>query len=440
MRKSFVALLLLLGMTALTANAFAQYLDGPGEKIPNRLGTMQSRAAKLGVSAVANDTVFVGYSTALTPAQLSTNYWSVGAVGGAVGTVNGPVQPGTPAGKPRPSQPVGGGQTGYNGVWTWEYPIHGDSLQGWWPVRQYQQRLGGDPTIYTFDYNRPWWAVSFGNIANYVINQRRDGSGTSPGDRTFGVVGVWHSDPGNVVTDSIGAHGGDKANVHAPAWTVIDGAMSAWMGQRAHGDLTVQDNVTGNYFNADITDFLGTDQSNTVYANESSKHFPGYGATQDQMLYRDIAVDNNASNGVTVTFRYKSRMSTDKQLGTLSRTGWFEGDPLQATAGATNQAPGNFISAEAGTPAASQAPCDSFQVYVGEPIGDGSSADAGASWTDSNGNVHTSVYDYARRWFNEVLKKVDPDGSAPAEEAAQEAVAESAQEAPKAKAKSKARK
>ena len=273
MRKSFVALLLLLGMTALTANAFAQYLDGPGEKIPNRLGTMQSRAAKLGVSAVANDTVFVGYSTALTPAQLSTNYWSVGAVGGAVGTVNGPVQPGTPAGKPRPSQPVGGGQTGYNGVWTWEYPIHGDSLQGWWPVRQYQQRLGGDPTIYTFDYNRPWWAVSFGNIANYVINQRRDGSGTSPGDRTFGVVGVWHSDPGNVVTDSIGAHGGDKANVHAPAWTVIDGAMSAWMGQRAHGDLTVQDNVTGNYFNADITDFLGTDQSNTclLYTSPSPR-------------------------------------------------------------------------------------------------------------------------------------------------------------------------
>ena len=42
--------------------------------------------------------------------------------------------------------------------------------------------------------------------------------------------------------------------------------------------------------------------------------------------------------------------------------------------------------------------------------------------------------------FNEVLKKVDPDGSAPAEEAAQEAVAEAAQEAPKAKAKSKARK
>jgi hypothetical protein len=43
--------------------------------------------------------------------------------------------------------------------------------------------------------------------------------------------------------------------------------------------------------------------------------------------------------------------------------------------------------------------------------------------------------------FNEVLKKVDPDGAAPAEEAAQEAVADAAApEAPKAKAKSKARK
>ena len=98
MRKSFVALLLLLGMTALSANAFAQMVDQPGERMPMKANLMHSRAAKLGVSAVANDTVWVGYSTALSGAQLANNYWSVGAVGGAVGTLAGPVQPGTPAG------------------------------------------------------------------------------------------------------------------------------------------------------------------------------------------------------------------------------------------------------------------------------------------------------------------------------------------------------
>ena len=402
MRKSFVALLLLLGMTALSANAFADMFgsDAGGEKIPMKMSQMQSRAAKLGVSSTQNDTVWVGYSTALSPGQLANNYWSVGAVGGTVGTIAGPVQPGTPAGKPRPSQPVGGSQTGTNGQWTWEFPVHGDSLQGWWPVRQYQQRLGGT-TQYNPDYNRPWWGAQFGNIANYVMAERRDGSGTAPGDRTFGVIGVWHSDPGPVVTDSI-----PGSSVHAPAWTVISGAKSAWMGQRAHGDLTVKDPITHNPFNADITDFLGTDQTNNAFNNESGKHFPGYGACQDQMLYRDIAVDGTGT-GVSVKFTFKSTMSTDKGQAITSRTGWFEGDPLSPTAGSIATAAGNWISAEAGTPAGTDAPCDSFQVYVGEPIGDGSSADSspGASWTDSNGNAHTSVYDYARRWFNEVLKK-----------------------------------
>ncbi|HTM57340.1 MAG TPA: FlgD immunoglobulin-like domain containing protein [Candidatus Udaeobacter sp.] len=366
-----------------------------------KLSQMQSRAARLGVSAgVANDTVWVGYSSALSGSQLANNYWSVGAVGGVVGTVNGPVQPGTAAGKRRPGPNTGGVQNGTNGLWTWENPVHGDSLQGWWPVRQYQQRAGGT-TQYNPDYNRPWWAAQFGNIANYVINERRDGSGTSPGDRTFGVIGVWHSDPGNVVTDSTAG-----CNVHAPAWTVISGTKSAWMGQRGHGDLTVKDPITKNPFNADCTDFLGTDQSNNAFTNESSKHFPGYGAVQDQMLYRDISVDGT-SNGVDLRFTFKTAMSTGKGTSTTTRTGWFEGDPLSPTAGGIGVAAGNFISAEAGTPANAEAPIDSFQVYVGEPIGNGSSADSspGASWTDSNSNSHASVYDYARRWFNEVLKK-----------------------------------
>src|SRR6267378_59208 len=399
--KKLLATFVALASLALSGSEARSQLpgDGAGEKIAFHGAQMHSRAAKLGVSAVANDTVWVGYSTALSPAQLANNYWSVGAVGGTVGTLNGPVQPRTPAGKPRPG-PNSGSQTGYNGVWTWEHPVHGDSLQGWWPVRQYQQRAGGSAVKYTEDFNRPWWAAQYGNIANYVINQRRDGSGTSPGDRTFGVVGVWHSDPGNTITSST-----PGTNPATPAWTVISGTKSAWMGQRGHGDLTAKDPITNNYFNADITDFLGTDQSNGAFPNESSKHFPGYGAAQDQMLYRDIVVDNNVSNGVTVSFKFKSRMSFGKGAATTTRTGWFEGDPLQATVGSTATAAGNFISAEAGTPANSQAPVDSFQVYVGEPIGDGSSADASASWTDSNNNAHTSVYDYARRWFNETLKR-----------------------------------
>ena len=405
MRRS-LAPWLILWFAALATNAFAQEWNGISDvRGVKRVSAqhaqilMHSRARKLGVSGVVNDTVFIGYSSALSPGQLTNNYWSVGAVGGTVGTINGPVQPGTPSGKPRPSQPVGGSQTGMNGIWTWEHPVHGDSLQGWWPVRQYQQRSGGTQQ-YTPDYNRPWWATQYGNIANYVINERRDGSGSSPGDRTFGVIGVWHSDPGPVVTDSVAG-----SNVHAPAWTVLSGLKSAWMGQRGPGDLTVKDAVTGNPFNASITDFLGTDQSNTAFANESSKHFPGYGAVQDQMLYRDVAVDNDASDGVTLTFKFQSAMSTGKNAVTTTRTGWFEGDPLQPTRGSIATAAGNFISAEAGTPANSKAPVDSFQVYVGEPIGNGSSTDASASWIDSNGATQTSLYDYARRWFNEVLKK-----------------------------------
>ena len=40
------------------------------------------------------------------------------------------------------------------------------------------------------DDQRPWWALDHGNLANYVISQR------SSAKRTFGVVGIWHADPG----------------------------------------------------------------------------------------------------------------------------------------------------------------------------------------------------------------------------------------------------
>src|SRR5262249_11623365 len=147
MNRSLALLLVTILLASLASDALAQeFIGSPdvrGSILKNANGVrrmLQAKAARLHVSAAGNDTVQVGYSTALTPTRLANNYWSVGAVGGAAGTINGPVQPGTPAGKPRPSQPIAGGQTGTNGIWSFENPIHGDSLQGWWPVRQYQAR------------------------------------------------------------------------------------------------------------------------------------------------------------------------------------------------------------------------------------------------------------------------------------------------------------
>ena len=73
-------------------------------------------------------------------------------------------------------------------MWDWETPVHGDSLQGWWPRRL---RLRAPVARHRPDWNRAWWAIDIGNQANYVINQ---GTGNK---RTFGVVGVWHRDPGS---------------------------------------------------------------------------------------------------------------------------------------------------------------------------------------------------------------------------------------------------
>jgi FlgD Ig-like domain len=388
MRKTYVALLLLVGAVALTANAaFAQVgEDNIGSKLMNAkiAHDMHSRAANLGVSSnqAINDTVYVGYSSQISASD-PNNYWRVGAVGGGNPALN-IAQP-TPNGKPRPHQSgPSGSQTNTDGMWTWENPVHGDSLQGWWPIRVLHQNASGATLT---DDNRPWWAVEFGNDANYVVNERRDGSGTSPGDRTFGVVGVWHSDPGlpGVIVKS-----STDANPIAPAWSPLGGSKSAWMGLRAHGDATVIDPITKNAFNQDVLVYSGFTGSNPVTGNGTSKHFPGYGNQMDQMLYRDIDV-TGTTTGITIGFKYQTQMSTDVNTAVKTRTGWFEGDPLNANPGA-----GNLISAEAGIPANSQAPADSFQVYVGQPVD--------ASWTDSFGTLHGSVYDPLRRWFNEVLQ------------------------------------
>jgi len=349
MRKSFVALLLLAGAAACLATAAfaADEIDGNdfGLKLNNaRLNSLRSAAVKQGVSGAAavGDTTWVGYSTAAGV----TNYWSVG---------------------PGPNRPT----PNTTGVWNWDVPVHGDSLQGWWPIRQAHTNTSG--AVRT-DENRPWWAIEGGNVANYVINQ---GAGFK---RTTGVVGVWHRDPGNAVPGPMG----DSTGV---AWAPLGGSYSAWMGLRQHFDNTVVDPITGNPFNVDIMKFTG----NTGGGTGSSKTFPGYGAQMDQMLYRDVDI-TGAAGAITLKFNFATQMSTLKGTAAASRTGWFEGDPLSIN----TITPGNFISAEAGTPANALAPIDSFQVYVGKPVE--------GTFVASDGVTRT-IYDPLRRWFNEVLDK-----------------------------------
>jgi hypothetical protein len=102
------------------------------------------------------------------------------------------------------------------------------------------------------------------------------------------------------------------------------------------------------------------------------------------MLYRDIAM--TPAQSLTVSFNYRTRMSTSIGTTATTRTGWFHGDPLAVVAG-------NFISSSA---AGANAPQDSFMVYVGAPVND-------AACVYSDG-VTRPVYDKQRRWFSEVIK------------------------------------
>src|SRR3989442_8293666 len=188
MRKSFVALLLVLGAASLAKLAFAdsEFANAGefGSKLMNAqmAQELRTRAARLGTSGPGppNDTTWVGFN----PAYGGSNYWSIG-VGlrhprGVTGPGKGDIVP------------VPNSDTGY---WTWDTPIHGDSLQGWWPVRNLYTSTGN---LTLPDDQRPWWAVDIGNQISYVINQGGDGTGqTHPGvsyRRTFGVTSAWHVD------------------------------------------------------------------------------------------------------------------------------------------------------------------------------------------------------------------------------------------------------
>ena len=341
MKKPFVALLLLVGAAAMVASsAFAQ-ADELGIKLVNAKmakDLLSSRAARLSVSAGPDpDTVYVGKS--FTNFTAADNYWNIHT---------GTYLPGI----------VSAG----NAFWDWDNTVGiqaPDSLQGWTPQHRQYNSTGG---LTLADDLRPWWALDHGNLANYVISSQ------SSAKRTFGVVGIWHSDAGK------------NAGV-AVHWTPLAGSKSAWCGLRQHGDVSVKDVTTNNAFNQDIVN--GLHDAGTA-GGGSNNHFPGYPDQIDQMLYRDIAM--LSSQSLTVSFKYRTRMSTSFGTTTATRTGWFHGDPLAVTAG-------NFISSSA---AGANAPQDSFMVYVGAPVND-------AACVYSDGTTR-AVYDKQRRWFSEVLK------------------------------------
>ena len=355
---SFVALALAMCSLALAVRADD---DVSGTTLSPRLarpGALETRTAALRSSSVNTDTLYVGY----TPGRFNpaTNWWSIGA--------------GKGAGFHRP--PAQGG------MWDWEPTgasyLHGDSLQGWWPRRQTYTGTGAGVLA---DYVRPWWAVDYGNQANYVLD---NGSG---GKRTFGVVGVWHRDDG-------AASGGGAT------WTPLEGGYSAWMGLRRHGDVSFVDPITHSPFNDDLTMFAVTLASSPT----SDKGYPGYGSQWDQMLYRDIDMSAAPSAQLTLTFSYRTRMSTGFVTSALSRAGWFDKDPLVVTTNGSAQtapSPGNFISS---TTAGNNAPRDSFMVYVGAPTDSGVfTASNSDSFVASTGQ-RLPIYDPMRRWFAEVVR------------------------------------
>jgi hypothetical protein len=372
MRRFLILALLALGVASLTRQVqadFEELATPPGCPIlinPRMNQELKQSAAQLRTSThVPNDTTYVGFN----PAYAGSNYWSIGVGHRWPRGVSG----GVPV-------PVPDADTGY---WDWDHPVHGDSLQGWWPMRNCYTSffIANLP-----DDQRPWHAIDIGNSISYVINQ-------GPGlRRTYGVTSAWHSDPG--VTAKIPDPNQSDVNPKPPRWTPISGSMSAWCGLRAHGDVTAMDPVTGNAYNASTLEQVQQGSPTIpVGPGWTNYRFPGYADQWDQMLYRDVDIGSTSAypsgSNVSVSFSYRTRMSTGKSVNPTSRTGWFDKDPLTVNAG-------NFISSSA---AGNGAPIDSFMVYVGEPVGDA----AGAAWTGSDGGTH-QVFDPVRRWFGELIK------------------------------------
>jgi hypothetical protein len=346
MRKSFVALALLVGaMVFLTNQVLAQQDEGLKLRAPKVVKEL-TRASRLGTAA-DTDTFWIGHVAG----QGGKLPYHVG---------RGPYRPGL----------------NRNGMWDFEWTVadssHGyydtinhlwvagqtDSMQGWVPVAQTNNRTSG--TI--ADNLRPWMALDYGNRLCATPKQ----------GHTIGIISAWHADGGVLVPDA--AHA-----AATPLWTPLGGAMSAWCGIRAGDDNAYTDAVTLNPINGEALMMQYWDG-----LHPTQKNFPGYANQWDQMLYRDVVVADGGN--LTVSFKYQTYMSTGLDNTSNRCTGWFQYDPLYVGSP-------NFISA---TGAGKTQPIDSFMVYVGVP-------------TDSAGvylsnSTIAPIFDLQRRWFSEVLK------------------------------------
>lgn len=368
MRKSFVALLLLLGALATLATAAyavvstddqPSFSDGIAKLRP--LGEV-SRAAKLRGQA-DGDTTYVGYNPAYAGPN---NYWDVG-----VGAY----------------RPFAGSNNARRGYWDWDVVVKGDSMQGWWPIRHLYSSGTSMPTD---DRLRPWYALSFGNQANYagII-------GMGSPRRTFGVIGVWHADPGNVV-EAFQA----GTNPSTPGWAPLSGTRSAWCGFRGHGDRTpsARDPITKNYVTSECVPAIyevgiGTSGGGT------GRQFPGYTSMMDQALYRDISLGGLGSNNLYVRFKLNTAMSTNFGTAANTRVGWTQWDQSSMANGIAGDPVGsNFISS---TVAGANAPRDSFTVYVGKPIEPVGGANN--DFVNAAGQSR-DITDPLRREFSEIVK------------------------------------
>jgi hypothetical protein len=398
MKKSLVALLLIVGAVASSANLASAALDdvGSAEGLKLMNGQMAkelaSRAARLGTStggSPANDTLWVGYtpnapgSTGGAPA----NYWSIHSGFGKDGYY-------------RPTQfPTGANQ--HKGTWDFEGPVRGDSLQGWWPIINLYASGGGQTRT---DWNRPWWCLDFGNMANYKLGLATTGTL----GRTNGVCGVWHRDGGSLVAA--------PGSLPTPNWTPSQGSYAAWMGLRAHGDRTGGTNpasvdpITQNPHNEDVMEFTSF---GAVSASGNDQAFPGYGSQMDQMLYRDIDMTPNPAGNLTIRFRFRTVLSTGVNTAAATRSGWFDSDPLGVVSSPNpgGAQVGNFISSSQAGDAL--APRDSFMVYIGSGVDGDNWLPAAGGYPYFQNLPARPVYDPQRRWFGEVLHW-DRDPASPA--------------------------
>jgi hypothetical protein len=412
MRKMLMTILALVGASSLFVPVRV-YADIEQAMWPEKRDVTRAARLRTSLDLVDPDTVFIGHID--DPSYTAGGTMQAGGVGPyRVGRgPNFPTRSGVPT------------TIGDNGTWSFDRfqpasgtgptfrPAENDSLFGWWPVaRPYQS---GATTF--GDFKRAFQGLDYGNQVNYVIN-------LGAPKRTFGVTGLWHRDAGNTVVYGagntiLGPTGLPSGTNPQPVlWspTEVGGAgstASAWMGIRSHGDLSHRDSFggTGNPFDASLLQYNGNNgfnQVGSVAVNGTDHNFPGYGSQLDQMLYRDVHL--NEGDGLTISFNFSTNMSTSVNSTPGAQVGWFDKDPISNAqigvgAAATPSNDGNFICASVAGP---NAPIDSFMVYVGAPVDDNNVTFSAPLFVGVN--EITTVYDKQRRWFSEVLQITGPGG------------------------------